>query len=211
MSNVIESASAPRVLMRMAPPVLAILESVLAPGECRELIEAARPRLEPSTIVDPETGADRRASHRASDGMFFALGETPFIDALDRRLSALMQLPVENGEGLQVLRYLEGGLCAPHFDFLMPSNAPNRASLARSGQRVATLIVYLNDVPEGGETYFPELGVAVTPREGNGLYFEYANERGELDARSAHGAAPVLHGEKWVVTKWMRERRFVPA
>jgi prolyl 4-hydroxylase len=71
--------------------------------------------------------------------------------------------------------------------------------------------VYLNDVRSGGETYFPEIGVEVAPREGNGLYFEYTNARGELDARSAHGAAPVVEGEKWVVTKWVRERRFVAA
>jgi prolyl 4-hydroxylase len=191
----------------MGHPVVALLENVLAPGECARLADLARPRLARSTIVDPATGDDRAAAHRTSEGMFFARGETSFIDALDHRLSALMQLPVENGEGLQVLRYSAGGQCAPHFDFLVPSNDASRASIARSGQRIATLIVYLNDA-EGGETYFPETGVAVSPRLGHGLYFEYANERGELDRRSAHGAAPVARGEKWVVTKWMRERPF---
>jgi prolyl 4-hydroxylase len=120
-----------------------------------------------------------------------------------------MQLPADQGEGLQVLRYRGGGQCAPHFDFLVPSNEANRASLARSGQRIATLIVYLNDAA-GGETYFPETGLAVSPRRGHGLYFEYADERGVLDKRSAHGAAPVASGEKWIVTKWMRDRTFVP-
>jgi prolyl 4-hydroxylase len=199
------------VLMRIERPAVALLEGVLDARECDALIELARPRLRPSTVVDPLTGANREAAHRNSEGMFFAPGETPLIDALDRRLSGLMRMPVENGEGLQVLRYGPGTQSTPHFDFLVPSNDANRASLARSGQRVSTLIVYLNDVRAGGETVFPELGLAVSPRKGHGLYFEYANARGELDGRSAHAGAPVVEGEKWAVTKWMRERRFVPA
>jgi len=201
----------PRVLVRMAYPVVALLEGVMAPAECAQLIELARPRLRPSTIVDPVTGEDRVASHRSSEGMFFGPGESAFIAALDARLCAIMRAPVENGEGLAVVRYTRDAQCAPHFDFLVPGNEANRASLARSGQRVATLIVYLNDVASGGDTYFPETGVAVAPRAGHGLYFEYDNGRGELDARSAHGGAPVAAGEKWIVTKWVRERRFVPA
>jgi prolyl 4-hydroxylase len=122
-----------------------------------------------------------------------------------------MNTPLENGEGLQVLRYGPGARTEPHFDFLIPSNASNRASIARSGQRTSTLIVYLNDVAAGGETVFPEVGLNVSARQGNGLYFEYANSRGQVDRRSLHAGAPVAEGEKWVVTKWVRERRFVSA
>jgi prolyl 4-hydroxylase len=42
-------------------------------------------------------------------------------------------------------------------------------------------------------------------------YFEYANSRQELDARSLHAGAPIIEGEKWAVTKWMRARPFVAA
>lgn len=199
------------VLMRIERPAVALLEGVLDADECERLIELARPRLAPSTVVDPLTGKDLERGHRDSEGMFFALGETAFIAALDRRLSAIMSAPVENGEGLQVLRYGPGTRSTPHFDFLMASNDANVASLARSGQRVSTLIVYLNDVAAGGETFFPEVGLAVAPRKGHGLYFEYVDSGGRLDALSAHAGAPVAEGEKWAVTKWMRERRFVPA
>lgn len=112
---------------------------------------------------------------------------------------------------MQVLRYRTGGHTAPHFDFLIPSNAANSESIARSGQRISTLIVYLNDVTEGGETIFPAAGLAVVPRRGNALYFEYTNSRQQVDQWTLHASAPVVSGEKWVVTKWMRARRFVPA
>jgi prolyl 4-hydroxylase len=76
---------------------------------------------------------------------------------------------------------------------------------------MSTLIVYLNDVVEGGATAFPEIGLSVTPRRGHAVYFEYANSRQQLDGKSLHAGAPVIRGEKWAMTKWMRTRRFVLA
>ena len=196
------------VLLRMEQPVMALLHSVLSEEECDELIDLARDRLRPSTVVDPETGEDKVAEHRDSEGMFFAREETPFIAKLDRRISQLMNSPVENGEGLQVLRYGPGAKNTPHFDFLVPSNQANRNSLARSGQRISTLVVYLNHVKNGGETLFPKIGLAVSPNKGNAAYFEYANSQRQVDPLSVHSGGVVLEGEKWVVTKWMREKRF---
>lgn len=200
-----------RLALRVEQPQVTLLDGVFSAAECDQLIALAQPRLRPSTIVDPVTGRDTVSMARSSEGMFFRLNETPLVARLDARLSNLMNLPVENGEGLQVLRYRGGEQSVPHFDFLMANNPANVASLARSGQRVATLIVYLNDVDSGGQTIFPESGLAVTPRQGSGLYFEYCNGAGQLDPQSLHAAAPVLAGEKWIVTKWMRQRRFVPA
>ena len=199
------------VHMRTADPVCAALGNVLDADECRALIELARPRLKPSTLVDPMTGHDVVSDKRTSWGMFFRLEENDFIARLDRRLSRLMNLPLDHGEGLQVLHYPTGAGSEPHFDYLQPGNAANRESIARSGQRVSTLVTYLNDVPAGGQTVFPALVWAVSPLRGNAVYFEYGDDRGQVDARSLHASAPVTQGEKWVVTKWMRQRRFVPA
>jgi prolyl 4-hydroxylase len=198
-----------RVQMRLERPVVAILADVLSAAECEQLIALARPRLAPSTIVDPATGSDQVAEHRNSDGMFFRLQETPFVAVLDERISHLMNAPVEHGEGLQVLRYGPGSRSTPHFDFLQPINDANERSLKRSGQRISSLVVYLNDVPDGGETTFPRIGLSVCPQQGNAVYFEYSNSLNQLDPASLHAGAPVLAGEKWAVTKWMRQRRFV--
>ncbi len=199
------------VLVRTAQPPISVLGNVISADECAELIELARPRLAPSTIVDPYSGANQVAAQRTSFGMFFRPGETPLIARLDRRISELMGMPVENGEGFQVLHYPAGAEATPHFDFLQPTNDANRASIARSGQRVSTLIAYLNEVERGGETLFPELDFAVLPQRGNAVYFEYCNAAGQVDPRSLHAGAQVQAGEKWVATKWMRQRRFVSA
>ncbi|MGJ7533129.1 MULTISPECIES: 2OG-Fe(II) oxygenase [unclassified Variovorax] len=192
-------------------PVFAALGNVVDADECKDIIEMARPRLKPSTLVDPMSGRDVVSDKRASWGMFFRLGENDLVARLDRRLSALMNLPLENGEGLQVLYYPTGAGSEPHYDYLAPTNVANRESIARSGQRVSTLVTYLNDVQDGGQTVFPQLGLAVSPIRGNACYFEYADENGRVDTRSLHASATVTQGEKWVMTKWMRERRFVAA
>jgi len=200
-----------RVLLRLESPIAATLEGLMTGEECDTLIALATPRLRRSTVIDAGTGADLAADRRSSEGMFFRPGENGFIARLEQRFAAVANLPAEHGEGLQVLRYRPGGSYPPHFDFLLPSNPATAESLERSGQRVATLIVYLNEGMEGGETTFPEVGLAVVPRRGHALYFEYCNSRLQLDPRSAHGGATVRRGEKWIVTYWMRSRPYVPA
>jgi prolyl 4-hydroxylase len=199
------------VLMRASRPTMAVLGNVLAPGECTELIELARGRLRPSTLVDPATGRDITSHARASHGMFFRPAENALVARIDRRLAEIMNMPLSHGEGLQVLHYPAGAGSAPHFDFLTPANDANRASIARSGQRISTLVTYLNDVPTGGETIFPETGWAITPRRGNAVYFEYANRAGAVDHASLHASAATVDAEKWVATKWVRVRPFVSA
>jgi prolyl 4-hydroxylase len=198
------------VLLRLRRPVFALLGTVLDHAECDQLIELARPRLQASTVA-AAGGSNAIVEHRTSDSMFFRLGETPLIAALDERISAIMNSPVDHGEGLQVIRYGVGARVTPHFDFLIPSHGDNEQSLRRSGQRISTLIVYLNDVERGGETVFPEVGITVCARRGQAIYFEYCNSANQLDPLSVHAGTPVLAGEKWALTKWMRQRRFVPA
>jgi prolyl 4-hydroxylase len=198
------------VLLRAQRPVFALLDNVLDSEECEALMALARPRLQASTVAAAEH-SNAVTSGRTSDGMFFRLGETPLIAALDERLSAIMGSPVEHGEGLQVIRYGEGAEITPHFDFLLPSHGDNDQSLRRSGQRISTLLVYLNDVEKGGETVFPEVGITVSARRGLAIYFEYCNAANQLDSLSVHAGAPVFAGEKWALTKWMRQKRFVSA
>jgi prolyl 4-hydroxylase len=200
-----------RVAARVERPTLALLNNVLNADECGELIEMARPRLQPSTIVDPVTGVDMVTGLRTSLGMFFLPAENALVAKIDKRLAEVMNMPLENGEGLQILHYPKGAGSAPHHDYLLPSNASNKASIARSGQRVSTLVAYLNDVPAGGETLFPVLGWATSPQRGNAVYFEYCTSDGQVEPASLHASNAVEQGEKWVATKWMRAQRFVSA
>jgi prolyl 4-hydroxylase len=122
-------------------------------------------------------------------------------------MAALMNWPLENGEGLQVLRYGPGAEYKPHYDYFDPAHSGTPLILKRGGQRVASLVCYLNTPEHGGETVFPDVQLEVAPVRGNAVFFSY--DRAHPATRTLHGGAPVVAGEKWVATKWLREGHFV--
>jgi prolyl 4-hydroxylase len=194
------------VVMFLASPRLLVLANVLSNDECDALVEAARPRLSRSLTVVNETGGDQVHADRTSQGMFFTRGESPLIRTVEARLAHLLAWPVHNGEGLQVLHYGPGAQYKPHFDYFDPTQPGTAAILRRGGQRVATVLLYLNEPEAGGGTVFPDVGLTVVPRKGYAVFFSY--DRPHPDTRSLHGGAPVGVGEKWIATKWLREREF---
>lgn len=196
------------VLLRVDKPVVAILGNVLSDAECDELIQRSADKLQRSTTVDPAKGTFDVISGRTSEGTFFPINADAFIARLDRRVSELMNCPVAHGEGLQILHYNPGGEYRPHFDYFAPGDPGSQAPMAVGGQRVSTLIMYLNAVEQGGATVFPELGLEVLPSKGSAVYFEYTNSKGQVDPLTLHAGAPVDRGEKWIVTKWMRARDY---
>ena len=177
-------------------PLIVRFERLLSDDECRQLIEAAAPRLEESRLVNKIV-----SEIRTSRGMFFEEEESPLIRRIEYRVSQLMNVPVEHAEGLQVLHYGPGQEYREHYDFF------GRNSPAARNNRISTLIIYLNDVEEGGETVFPLLQLAVKPKRGSALYFEYFYRNQELNDLTLHSSAPVVRGEKWVATQWMRRQR----
>ena len=99
-----------------------------------------------------------------------------------------------------MLRYGPGAEYRPHYDYFDPAQPGTPAILKRGGQRVASLVMYLNTPPRGGATVFPDVKLEVAPVKGNAVFFSY--DRPHPMTRTLHGGAPVLEGEKWVATKW---------
>ena len=197
-----------RVLGRMREPQIIIYGNVLSPEECDQLIALSKPKLKPSTIVENETGEEKVIGERSSAGTFFHREENAFIRKIETRLAKLMRLPIENGEGIQILHYVTGAEYRPHYDFFAPENPGGAAHMQKGGQRVATLVMYLNDVESGGATIFPEIDFSVAPRKGSAVYFSYCDAAGKLDRLTLHGGAPVKRGEKWIATKWVRQKAY---
>jgi prolyl 4-hydroxylase len=195
------------IMTRIDKPVIRILDQVLSPEECKELIRLSQNKLQRSAVVNPVTGLEEYVEERTSSGTFFALNENEFIAKLDRRISRIMNWPMENGEGIQILNYKVGGEYRPHFDYFEHTESGDQRHLT-GGQRVSTLVIYLNDVEAGGETIFPELDLSVSPKMGAAVYFEYCNSLNQTDPLTLHGGAPVTKGEKWIATKWMRQCQY---
>ncbi|HUP06461.1 MAG TPA: 2OG-Fe(II) oxygenase [Caldimonas sp.] len=194
------------VLAVLDNPRVIVIGGLLSDDECDEMIEQSRRRLTRSETVQTDTGSSEVNDARTSEGMFFERAEFPLCERIEARMAALMRWPVENGEGLQILRYRAGAEYRPHYDYFDPAQPGTPALLRRGGQRVASLVCYLNTPAKGGGTVFPDVGLEVAAIKGNAVFFSY--DRPHPSTRSLHGGAPVLEGEKWVATKWVRERRF---
>jgi prolyl 4-hydroxylase len=195
------------VLFSMKHPRVIVFGGLLSHEECDALVASARPRMARSETVDNATGGSEVNEARTSRGMFFERAETAVIDRVERRIAALVGWPLQNGEGLQVLHYLPGAEYKPHYDYFDPVHPGSATILRRGGQRVGTLVMYLNTPEKGGGTTFPDVGLEVAPIKGNAVFFSY--DRPHPSTRSLHGGAPVIEGEKWVATKWLREREFI--
>lgn len=196
-----------QVLQTMRHPRVIVFGNLLADEECDGLIAAARIRLARSLTVETQTGGEILNVDRTSEGMFFERGENAIVTRLEARIAALLRWPVEFGEGLQILRYRPGAQYRPHYDYFDPKEPGTPTILRRGGQRVATMVMYLQAPEQGGATTFPDVGLEVAPVRGTGVFFSY--DRPDPGTRSLHGGAPVLAGEKWVATKWLREREFI--
>ncbi|WP_180683731.1 2OG-Fe(II) oxygenase [Tepidicella baoligensis] len=194
------------VVVSMRQPELVVFGNLLSAHECEALIEAARPRMSRSLTVQTTTGGEELNPDRTSDGMFFRRGENEVVARVEARIARLLQWPVENGEGLQILHYRPGAEYKPHYDYFDPKEPGTANIVRRGGQRVATLVIYLNEPLRGGGTTFPDVGLEVAPKRGQAVFFAY--DRPHPATRTLHGGAPVIEGEKWVATKWLREREF---
>lgn len=196
-------------------PRVFLLKNFLQPEECDHLIAKATPSMTKSSVVNSDTGESEDSTVRTSSGTFFSRKEDDVIARIERRVSLTTMLPEENAEGMQVLHYTDGQKYEAHHDYFHDSV---NSRPEHGGNRVATVLMYLSDVEEGGETVFPHAehkvsgpgwsecalqGLAVHPRKGDAVLFYSMKPDGTKDPLSLHGSCPTIKGHKWSATKWI--------
>lgn len=185
------------ILAKYDEPLVVVLGSVVDEAECDALIELSREKLKRSKI-----GSTREVNDiRTSSGAFLTDVHDDVITTVEKRVADMIGIPVAHGEGLHILNYKPGQEYKEHFDYFAET------SKSAANNRICTVILYLNDVEEGGETYFPKLNLSVLPKKGSAVYFEYFYTNQELNELTLHGGAPVTKGEKWIATQWIRKQR----
>ena len=187
-------------------PRLMVLDDFLSDAECDVLVQLSKAKMEDSTVIDPVTGQFVKHPERTSRGTHFEHQSSDIVIAIENRIAEFFGFETKQQEAIQILQYALGGEYKAHFDFFSPSDASSHALIAEGGQRLATLIMYLNTPLEGGSTDLPNLGLSIRAKKGSALYFENINQQGEVDERTLHAGMPIIAGEKWIATKWLRER-----
>ena len=184
-------------------PRIVLLEGFATPLECKELIDLALPRLEPSFVVEGK-GALATDETRTSLTAHLGAGDFDAVKRIGKRACDFLGVPLSHLEPVQVVSYEPGQLYKPHFDYFMPERLE-----FEKGQRTDTIFVYLCEDFEGGATNFPQLGRAFKGKTGEALWWRNAPEGvGSEDQRLLHGGMPPTKGRKWGCNIWVRDRPF---
>ena len=194
-----------RLLMQRRDPHLALFEGFVSPEECDAIIEAVRERLTPIPVGGPAGELQIVSSLRSSRGARLRVHESELARRLIGRAAELLAWPATHFENVAVQQYRKGEEFRPHVDYF----APGSEGLRWGGQRVATMLVYLNRPLGGGCTEFRNAGLRVLPVQGRAVFFTYPDR--SFPNATLHAGCPVTAGEKWIATLWMRQGPHQPA
>ncbi|GAB5364554.1 hypothetical protein AAMO2058_000980200 [Amorphochlora amoebiformis] len=134
-----------------------------------------------------------------------ACWDQPIMQTLADRIKNITRVPIDNGEYPQVLRYYKNQEYIPHHDYI-----PGHLELP-IGPRLYTFFVYLSDVEEGGETYFPYINnIKVSPKKGKAALWPSVLDEKPMkkDPRTKHAALPVIKGSKYAMNIWLHMFNF---
>lgn len=174
----------------------------LAPEECDVLMRYIDANKEPSRVAYGDAAA------RTSETCIFD-NSAPVVRLLDLRLSMLLGISPRCGEPIQGQRYAVGQEFKLHHDYFEDHHPDTASNRHRCGNRTWTAMIYLNAPEEGGETAFAYLGHEFVPTQGTILCWNNIGADGKPNRYTLHQGKPVVRGDKYIITKWFRERAWL--
>ena len=176
--------------------------------ECDHLESFAKPKLKRATVAD-STGKsivseNRKASQAGYHDFNLSNPEEPLLPLQSRVLSHINSmtgygLRPEGQENFVVIQYNATDQYTPHCDGQCDGLKYNL------GGRVATSVLYCKVADKGGATTFTNADVFIKPEKGMATFFSYVGPDGMTDdGFTEHSGCPVVEGEKWITTFWMR-------
>lgn len=179
-----------------------IIDDFLSPKECASLIKLSKAYYRRSAII--KSGKAKISDHRTSFTALLDMNEA-VVEKVYQRASEILQKPSDYFEPLQCTSYSKGQEYKAHYDAFEESNS---SEILKLGQRMSTILIYLNENYEGGETYFPILDVRVQPKTGRALIFHNLDDEGDRDPEVYHAGLPVWSGTKYVSNLWVRDQPY---
>jgi prolyl 4-hydroxylase len=175
------------------PGILAV--ELYQSSACRSIVEHAR-EVDAWTeakvterVKDEFNSATRPEARRAS--VLAPSKESEIRRGFDLKMESIVKPLVKETWGVDLRQHAE-----THFVRYSPGNyyTPHSDTGLNRSDRYFTVICYLNDDFEGGQTSFPQLDYRITPRSGKAVIFP---------ATYLHCAEPVISGEKYILVSWL--------
>lgn len=185
-------------------PEIFSINNLISNIECEYIKYIASPFMRESMTVDPNNGELVKDSIRTSySGTLDWMSEDPAINFIIQKCCLNFNVASNQSEVMHVLHYSIGEEYKPHYDFF--GGLHGEDNFKPEQQRIKTIIMYLNDVIEGGTTSFPKLGLKVKPKKGTVVFFEnFDMDSNQPYLESLHAGDPILQGEKWLATLWIK-------
>ncbi|MBM6576136.1 2OG-Fe(II) oxygenase [Microvirga sp. SRT01] len=171
---------------------------------CARMVAMIDTNRRPSTLLSDRNDQGFRTSDSCDMDRW-----SPDVQPIDEAIAALLGIEPEHGETMQGQRYAPGQQFRAHHDYFHESESYWERMQREGGQRTWTAMIYLNDVEDGGATWFPQAGIKVAPRRGLLLTWNNMNADGLPNEATIHEGMPVVAGVKYIITKWFRENRWV--
>ena len=143
------------------------MRGFLDPATCAALSAQIDERRRPSEIADDVGIANFRTSQTCDLD-----SRDPVVGDVDRKIAALLGLPLGLSEPIQGQRYAPGQEFKPHTDTFEPGGYDFYVHTAETGQRTWTAMVYLNEPEEGGTTRFKWIGKTIPSGDGQAGHLE---------------------------------------
>jgi prolyl 4-hydroxylase len=171
---------------------------------CDRLIALIDANRRPSTLLSDRNDQGFRTSDSCDMDRY-----SPDVAPTDGAIAQLLGIDPDHGETMQGQRYAPGQQFRAHHDYFHESESYWQRMLQEGGQRTWTSMIYLNDVEEGGATWFPQAGIKIAPRRGMLLAWNNMKPDGTPNELTIHEGMPVIAGVKYIITKWFREDRWI--
>lgn len=197
----------PSAQLLSSAPLVCVFDDYISALEVAHILQAGEQLLAPALVTGPEEGV--RSKGRSGRNCWIPHQHDAVIAELCERISALVGIPLQQAESLQLIHYGASQEYAPHFDAWDANTEAGQRCMKRGGQRLVTCLLYLNDVEAGGGTNFPKLQLEVAARKGRMVLFHNCHLGGTVrHPQSLHGGMSVLAGEKWACNLWFRARDY---
>jgi len=186
-----------------------IINNIITEKEAKYIIKKATPKFKDSLIIDDSIEGKLDKTIRKSKTVWMNKDD-PLIYNIMTRIANMVNLPIENTELLQVVKYEPNGYYKHHYDSCCDNTKYCIDFIKNGGQRKKTVLIYLNDDFIEGETDFPVINKKIKPHKYCAVVFNsLAKYNNKCHPKSLHAGLPVKSGIKYVANLWFREDKYV--
>jgi prolyl 4-hydroxylase len=183
------------------------IKNALTEDQCVRMIQVIRNRCQKSSVIDYDNGGSKISDFRTSSTAHLFRKSDPVIDEIEDEILKIINIPEKYGEQIQGQYYKVGEQFKPHFDSFFPLSEDQKRQLELHGNRTWTAMIYLNNTAKGGRTRFTEIDLETEPETGTMILWQNTKDGSNIP-ESKHWGMPVEEGEKFILTKWFREKPY---